>query len=70
MMHANTMRRYLYRLTDIAQEPGFAARLYGLLDKIPTKFAFYKRKPVWGKIVLAYLSEMAEKHPLEESASS
>lgn len=59
---------YLYPLSEIAQEPGFAARLYGLLEKLPKKFAFYKRKPVWGKVVLAYLEEMATKHPaLEES---
>jgi hypothetical protein len=55
----------LYPLTEIAREPGFAARLRGLLDKLPAKFAFYKRKPVWGKVVLAYLEEMATKYPLQ-----
>ncbi|KAL1632424.1 hypothetical protein SLS56_003666 [Neofusicoccum ribis] len=56
-------KTYLYRLVDIAQEPGFAERLGGLLHKLPEKFAFYKRKPVWGKVVLAYLDEMAAKYP-------
>jgi hypothetical protein len=56
----------LYTLTEIAREPGFAARLRGLLDKLPTKFAFYKRKPVWGKVVLAYLEEMAARYPLQD----
>jgi hypothetical protein len=59
--------RYLYPLTEIAQEPGFGVRLYGLLEKLPTKFAFYKRKPVWGKVVLAYLEEMSAKYPAEDA---
>ncbi|KAF9629365.1 hypothetical protein BFW01_g10568 [Lasiodiplodia theobromae] len=56
-------KTYLYRLVEIAEEPGFAARLGGMLHKLPEKLAFYKRKPVWGKAVLAYLDEMAAKHP-------
>ncbi|KAL0263569.1 hypothetical protein SLS55_002550 [Diplodia seriata] len=56
-------KTYLYRLVDIAKEPGVAARLGGMLHKLPEKFAFYKRKPVWGNVVLAYLDEMAVKHP-------
>ncbi|KAI1608254.1 hypothetical protein EDD37DRAFT_654253 [Exophiala viscosa] len=58
-------KTYLYRLVDIAEIPGFATRLGGLLHKLPEKFAFYKRKPVWGKVVLAYLDEMAAKYPAE-----
>ncbi|KAF2500801.1 hypothetical protein BU16DRAFT_259183 [Lophium mytilinum] len=58
-------KTYLYRLVEIAEYPGFAARLAGLLHKLPTKFAFYKRKPVWGEIVLGYLDEMAKRHPAE-----
>ncbi|EKG16977.1 hypothetical protein MPH_05803 [Macrophomina phaseolina MS6] len=56
-------KTYLYRLVDIAEEPGFAARLGGMLHKLPEKIAFYKGKPLWGKVVLAYLDEMAAKHP-------
>ncbi|KAL1646020.1 hypothetical protein SLS58_003440 [Diplodia intermedia] len=56
-------KTYLYRLVDITKEPGVAARLGGMLHKLPEKFAFYKRKPVWGNVVLAYLDEMAVKHP-------
>ncbi|OJD30677.1 putative hrq family protein 4 [Diplodia corticola] len=56
-------KTYLYRLVDIAEEPGVAERLSGMLHKLPEKFAFYKRKPVWGKVVLAYLDEMAAKYP-------
>jgi len=59
-------KTYLYPLTEISKTPGFAARLGGLLHKLPEKFAFYKRKPVWGKVVLAYLDEMAEKFPAEK----
>ncbi|KAK4944583.1 hypothetical protein LTR10_016017 [Elasticomyces elasticus] len=58
-------KTYLYRLVDIAETPGFAVRLGGLLHKLPEKFAFYKRKPVWGKVVLAYLDKMAAKYPAE-----
>lgn len=54
---------YLHRLVDIADYPGFAARLGGLLHKLPEKLAFYKRRPVWGKVILQYLDEMAAKHP-------
>jgi hypothetical protein len=57
--------RYLYRLVEIAEYPGLAARLGGLLHKLPTKFAFYKRKPVWGEVVLEHLDEMAKRHPVE-----
>ncbi|EXJ88764.1 hypothetical protein A1O3_01828 [Capronia epimyces CBS 606.96] len=60
-------KTYLYRLVDIADTPGFAARLGGLLHKLPDKFAFYKRKPVWGKVVLSYLDEMAAKYPALDS---
>lgn len=63
----NNWNRYLYPLVEISQTPGFAARLAGLLHKLPSKFAFYKRKPVWGKIVLAYLDEMAAKYPGPEA---
>ncbi|EXJ83497.1 hypothetical protein A1O1_07120 [Capronia coronata CBS 617.96] len=59
-------KTYLYRLVDIAHTPGFAARLGGLLHKLPEKFAFYKRKPVWGKVVLRYLDEMAAMYPALE----
>lgn len=52
---------------DIAEEPGFAARLGGLLHKLPEKIAFYKRKPLWGKVVLEYLDEMAAKYPAAPS---
>ncbi|KAK7514434.1 uncharacterized protein IWZ02DRAFT_74475 [Phyllosticta citriasiana] len=56
-------KTYLHRLVDIAEYPGFAARLGGLLHKLPEKLAFYKRRPVWGKVVLQYLDNMAEKNP-------
>ncbi|KAK8248997.1 hypothetical protein IWZ00DRAFT_313155 [Phyllosticta capitalensis] len=56
-------KTYLHRLVDIADYPGFAARLGGLLHKLPEKLAFYKRRPVWGKVILQYLDEMAAKHP-------
>lgn len=52
---------------EIAQTPGFAARLAGLLHKLLTKFAFYKRKPIWGKVVLNFLDEMAAKYPGPET---
>lgn len=56
-------KTYVYPITELAKEPGFAKKLAGLLHKLPEKFAFYKRKPVWGKIVIEYLDEMAEKYP-------
>ncbi|KAK8162500.1 hypothetical protein IWX90DRAFT_415776 [Phyllosticta citrichinensis] len=56
-------KTYLHRLVDIAEHPGLAARLGGLLHKLPEKLAFYKRRPVWGKVVLQYLDEMAKQHP-------
>ncbi|KAF2087937.1 hypothetical protein K490DRAFT_40713, partial [Saccharata proteae CBS 121410] len=61
-------KTYLYRLVDIAHEPGFAARMSGLLHKLPEKIAFYKRKPVWGKVVLGFLDEMARQYPVERPA--
>lgn len=59
-------KTYLYPIVEVAKEPGFAKELAGLLHKLPEKFAFYKRKPVWGKVILEYLDEMAEKYPGEE----
>lgn len=60
-------KTYLYPLAEISKTPGFSARLGGLLHKLPEKFAFYKRKPVWGKVVLAYLDDMAERFPAEKA---
>jgi hypothetical protein len=59
-------KTYVFPLVEVAQEPGFAAKLGGLVRKLPEKFAFYKRKPIWGQVVLEYLDEMAERYPGEE----